>query len=235
MEEQEKHDILEKAGNFFRDRIAKNHLKNTKKLTALKKFNINPFTWHYLAKFAFGDTSPESLAKALVYPRVLGTSISTTFGGAVQQFCNDVLGSYASTTQGMDIEFIDALDGDKKYCQLKAGPQTINKDDIKTIEDHFKTAINLGRTNGIKIATADCNLGVLYGSPERLSKFYKTINEDYPVYVGKEFWTHLTGDETFYDDLTGVFVSVADELDTDDTLRQVIAELTEDIRKNKEI
>lgn len=84
MDESEKQEILNKAGIFFRDRIARNHLQNTKKLTHLSEFRINPFTWHYLAKFAFGDTSPESLAKALIYPRVLGTSIATTFGNAVQ-------------------------------------------------------------------------------------------------------------------------------------------------------
>ena len=33
----------------------------------------------------------------------------------------------------MDIEFEDALDGSHKYCQLKAGPNTINKDDVEKL------------------------------------------------------------------------------------------------------
>jgi len=45
------------------------------------EFNINPFTATYLANFLTGDASPESIAKALIYPRILGTSINTTFGG----------------------------------------------------------------------------------------------------------------------------------------------------------
>ena len=73
-------DIIIRSKIFFRDKIVANHLKNTEKLTCLSVFNVNPFTHKYLAQFAFGDSSPESLAKALIYPRVLGTSIATTFG-----------------------------------------------------------------------------------------------------------------------------------------------------------
>lgn len=109
MTEAERQAILSSAKTFFRTRIAENHKANTEKLTSLSKFNINPFTHKYLAQFAFGDSSPESMAKALIYPRVLGTSISTTFGTQLQYFCNEVLSSYASTTSGIDIEFIDAL------------------------------------------------------------------------------------------------------------------------------
>ena len=33
------------------------------------------------------------------------------------------------------------IDGEKKYCQLKSGPDTINKDDVETIAGHFKSVI----------------------------------------------------------------------------------------------
>ena len=126
MTEAERKQILEKSKIFFRERVAKKHKENTEKLTSLEKFNINPFTHKYLANFAFGDSSSINMAKALVYPRVLGTSISTTFGTQLQYFCNEVLDSFASTTSGIDIEFVDAIDGRRKYCQVKAGPTTIN-------------------------------------------------------------------------------------------------------------
>jgi hypothetical protein len=42
-------------------------------------------------------------------------------------------GMMGSVVHGIDIEFIDAIDGRKKYCQLKSGPSTINKDDVVTI------------------------------------------------------------------------------------------------------
>lgn len=39
---------------------------------------------------------------------------------------------------GIDIEFVDSFDDRKKYCQLKSGPNTINKDDVITIKNHFQ-------------------------------------------------------------------------------------------------
>lgn len=79
----------------------------------------------YLANFFTGSMDNESLARVLVYPRVLGTSINTTFGTQMQYFVNEVLGSQGSLSSGIDIEFVDRIDGMKKYCQIKAGPETI--------------------------------------------------------------------------------------------------------------
>lgn len=66
-----KEEILQKAKLWFRDVIAVNHIKNTRKITNPKEFNINPFTAIYLANFLTGNSSQESIAKALIYPRVI--------------------------------------------------------------------------------------------------------------------------------------------------------------------
>ncbi len=55
--------------------FAINHIKNTQKLEKPSEFNINPFLV-CLENFLCGDAKPESIAKALIYPRVLGTSIT---------------------------------------------------------------------------------------------------------------------------------------------------------------
>ena len=229
--------ILKKAEDFFASSIAASHAANTKKCSSLKEFNVNPFTIHYLAAFAYGDDSAESLAKALIYPRVLGTSIATTFGNNVQTFCHEVLTGYASTTAGMDIEFIDACDGRKKYCQLKAGPTTINKDDVDTIERHFASLKNLARTNHLTNLNPmiDCVVGILYGSHDQISANYRRIERDHPVYVGHEFWYRLTGDQSFYTDLIEVFSSCARDYRQAETLEDTISKLAEDIRKHPEI
>lgn len=57
----------------------------------------------------------------IIEARSLGTSINTSFGTNLQKFCSDILSGYASTTSGIDIEFIDFIDGKRKYCQIKAG------------------------------------------------------------------------------------------------------------------
>lgn len=231
MTEAERDEIIERAKSFFRTNIVPKHVNNTVKLTRLSEFNPNPFLLTYLAQFAFGDASAKSKAKALIYPRVLGTSISTTFGTAMQKFCNEVLSAFASTTSGIDIEFIDALDGRRKYCQIKAGPNTINKDDVDTIASHFRGIRSLARTNNLRLATTDCIVGVLYGARGELNSFYLRLDEDYPVYAGREFWQRLTGDESFYSELIAAFVDIAREADYTELLTQTVDALAREIER----
>lgn len=226
MTEDERLLILEKSKNFFKEEIVKSHIKNTEKLSSINEFNINPFIHNYLAQFSFGNSDPESLAKVLIYPRVLGTSINTTFGNKMQAYCGKVLAGNGSLVNGMDIEFIDCVDGKKKYCQIKAGPQTINKDDVKTICDHFSAAIRLSRTNNLNITSENCVVGIFYGEPRDLSANYKKINYTYPVYIGKEFWHRLTGDKDFYDKLISSFADVAKEMDSSKLLNETIQKLS---------
>lgn len=224
-----KEEIIENAKVFFRERIAKSHMKNTERLTSLNQFNVNPFLNKYLANFLTGNDDSKSIAKALVYPRVLGTSINTTFGNQMQSFISEVLGGEGSLSAGIDIEFIDKTDGHKKYCQIKAGPNTINKDDIVTIESHFESLINLARTNNKRVVTSDFVVGTLYGSEETLNSFYLQINRKYPVYSGNEFWTRLTGDPHFFDELTDAIGEIAIEFDGREVIQNIIDSLAEEI------
>ena len=229
MNEQEKLELLAKAKSLFRESFAANHYQNTKKLDKVSAFTINPFLHKYLTMFAFGEDTPENRAKALIYPRAFGTSMTTGFGNFLQTLCNELRQSYPSTTAGMDIEFDDALDGRHKYCQLKASPQTINKDDVKTIKDHFRGVINLARTNRQAVASIDCIVGVCYGTRADLSAHYKKIDEDYPVYIGDEFWTRLTGDDHFYEDLIDAFAEVAADISASDMVEETVRRLAQNI------
>lgn len=121
---------------------------------------------------------------------------------------------------------------EKKYCQIKAGPQTINKDDIETINRHFKSFRNISKTNNVTdLRYDDLIVGVLYGSPEELSANYKKIQENFPVFIGQEFWYRLTGDKDFYLDLINTFGKVALETDAKDLLEDVIKDLAKDIKR----
>lgn len=233
----DKQDILEKSKQWFRDTIAVNHIRNTEKLVSPDEFKINPFLAVYLANFLTGDSSPESIAKALLLPRVLGTSITTSFGQNIQSFTNILLDAFGSTTSGIDIEFVDQVDGHKKYCQLKLGPNTINKDDVETIAGHFSGVINLARTNNIRVAHDDMVVGIIYGTQEDLNSHYQRITRQYhyPVITGKDFWHRLTGDEDFYSDLIEAIGSVAIEADYSKELERVVQELasTDEIQNLK--
>ena len=70
--------LIDNAKDWFRDELAKSHLDNVRKLANLKEFNVNPFLWKYLANFLDGKSDYESLARALIIPRAMGTSISTS-------------------------------------------------------------------------------------------------------------------------------------------------------------
>jgi peptidoglycan hydrolase-like protein with peptidoglycan-binding domain len=224
-----KKEVLSNAQDWFRDTILVNHIKNTKKLENPNHFNINPFLTVYLANFLCGNSEPKSIAKALIYPRALGNSITTSFGQNMQSFTNNVLSSFGSTTSGIDIEFDDHLDGQRKYCQLKAGPNTINKDDVETIAGHFTSIIHLGRTNNLRIAMDDLIVGVLYGDADDLSSHYKRITKQYhyPVIAGQEFWHRLTGDKDFYADLIKCIGEVAIEANFAQELDDVVDALAQ--------
>lgn len=234
MTQEEKNEILNRAKDFFKNRIVQNH--STAAITRASKlssYNINPFLYKYLANFMSGDDSPKSIAKALIYPRLLGPSITTSFGMHMQAMISTIFEGLGSTTQGIDIEFIDSIDKRKKYCQLKAGPNTINHHDVETVFDHFDSTRRLARTNNLDVRETDLIVGVIYGSTEQLSSHYQRINDRYPVIIGKEFWHRLTGDEDFYLDLIEAFGEVANEANGSEKLQIAIDQLAEEI--NREI
>ena len=229
MTHEEKLEILTNAKNWFRN-FAVDHVKNTVKLKTLKDFNPNPFLLSYLSYFLSGDCTPESIAKVLIYPRVLGTSITTSFGTAVQSMTHELLiNGYASDHDGMDIEFIDTRDGKRKYVQLKSGPYTINIPDVEPMIAKFDAIVNRSRLNKGGITNQDILVAVVYGERSGgIHAGYKRIEQRYEVLVGKEFWAALTGDEDFYYDLIDAVAEIAFETDGKALLDQTIATLASD-------
>jgi hypothetical protein len=231
LSEKELNDIIQKAKDFFRNEIVPSHIAKAKECRSLSAFRLNPFLDKYKATFITGNDDPKSIAKALVYPRVIGTSINTIFGSKLQKFCSNVLEGFASTTSGIDIEFIDKLDGRRKYCQVKAGTNTINADDVVTIKSHFKGVRNLARTNNLNIGLNDLVVGVFYGEKHELSSHYRRIQEEYPVIVGAEFWHRLTGHKDFYQRITGAISDVALEYDGSKLVEDIIDSLAREIEE----
>ncbi len=232
MNDFQREQILESAKSFFRDEIVQSHVhKACKRAGQLSEYNINPFLFKYLANFLTGNDSPESIARALVLPRMLGSSINTSFGMRIQQLISTLFEGLGSTTSGIDIEFIDAVDGRRKYCQLKAGPNTINHDDVTTITNHFNGVRNLARTNNLNVGINDMIVGVIYGEDSELSSHYRRISNTYPVVIGKDFWHRLTGKDDFYFELIDAIGDVALEVDGRHYLEEAIATLAEEIQE----
>lgn len=228
MNQTEKIRLLKSFKEWFRDSLIESHRKNTEKLKDINEFNINPFLLYYLANYLEGNSNPYSLARALVYPRVLGTSITTSFGTQMQNFITKVLGAYGSTTTGIDIEFMDQIDKRKNTVNLNR-PNAINKDDIKTIKDHFQAVKNLARTNNLKIDLSDLVFCLTYGEESEKNSFVKALEKEYTVYMGKDFWHRFTGDQCFYRDLIHSAGEIAKEVNMKDIVDNVIFDLSKDI------
>lgn len=201
---------------YIRIQILESHkLSSLAKHSKLKNYKINPIIVKYLSKVLEDDFTPLGIAKALYYPRVLGTSINTSFGTMIQRMFVELDLAQGSLIKGMDIEFTDKIDGRQKWCQLKSGPNTINSEDVKPLLKKFTTVTNLARTNTMNLNNTDLILGILYGEEDQLSQHYRKIDAQYPVIIGQEFWYRLTGYPEFYKKLVINLDAMILEINTD--------------------
>jgi hypothetical protein len=209
---------------WYAEVVIKRQVDNVRKAGKIEVHTFNPFLAPLTYAF-FTDrdalinepSASESanmiahgIAKALVYQKVAGTSMSTSFGTNIQKFIATQLEKRglggATLVSGMDIEFIankGTPEERTKYMQIKAGPQTINYDDVETIKNHFNDARNLARTNDKKVQAEDFMVGVIYGERDELSGNYRKIENEtsHRILIGRELWTTLFGDENLYDAL----------------------------------
>ncbi len=225
--------LIQTIVEYFEKNIFENHINaSLKRHSKLKSYNINPIVVKYLSKLLEGNYTPEGVAKALFYPRVLGTSINTTFGTRIQNMFVELEMAEGSIIKGMDIEFFDKVDKRKKWCQLKSGPNTINSEDVQPLIKKFTNTIKLARTNkALKgINNSDFIVGVLYGEITELSMHYKEIDKTHPVIIGKDFWHRITGYPKFYKGLVAALQVCINNLDTKEMITKGCEDLTKEIK-----
>jgi len=226
-------ELLAEIVAYFEKNIFEQHITASLKVhSKLKSYNINPIVVEYLSKVLDDRYSAEGVAKALYYPRVLGTSINTSFGTRIQNMFVDLEIGSGSLIKGMDIEFTDKKDGRKKWCQLKSGPNIINSEDVKPLIRKFTDTIRLAKTNNAHLSNTDFVVGVLYGEPSELSMHYKLIDKTHPVFIGKEFWYRITGFINFYPKLVKALHLSIFNLDTKDIFKKGCEELTKEIKSS---
>lgn len=230
----EKH-IISLIIAYFQKEIIDKHQNNLySKHSKLSSYQINPILIKYLSQLVEGNITPEGIAKALFYPRALGTSISGTFGTKFQSMLVQLGIVQASLIAGLDVEYVDKLDGRRKYCQLKAGPNTINSGDVKPILDEFDKVANLARTNtALNFNNNDLILGILYGDSSQLSGHYQRINNRYPVIIGKEFWYRITGFPSFYHNMIIEIDQLIAQAPMSNTFKKAFDKLLNEIKKAK--
>jgi hypothetical protein len=225
--------LLNKACDAFDEKLFSRLIEGgLKRASNLEEYNVNPLLIKYLANFGFGDDSPRSIAKALILPRVLGTSITTAFGTHVQNLIIDIFPSVkASIGSGLDIEFVDQVDGEYKYCQLKAGPNTINNGDVEPIKSKLTSGYRLLRTNGNRIVRPEhLIVGVVYGEEFELNNFYRMISDSNPVIVGADLWHRISGYQSFYFELVDRISKLAQTHNAQVELENAIQKLSAQLR-----
>ena len=227
-------ELLGIVTKYFEEKIFDNHKINSlKNHSKLKSYKINPILVKYLSKVLEDDFTPIGIAKALYLPRVLGTSINTSFGTRIQSMFVELNLADGSLIKGLDIEFVDKIDNRKKWCQLKSGPNTINSEDVNPLLKKFSTVANLARTNQINLNNSDLILGVLYGTENQLSQHYKKIDEKHPVIIGVEFWHRITGFPDFSIKLVINLDKMILSLDTEQFFKKGYTELAEEIKESE--
>lgn len=227
-------ELLEIITEYFKEKIFENHKINSLKIhSKLKSYKINPIIVKYLSKILENKFTPIGIAKALYYPRILGTSINTSFGTRIQNMFVELELAQGSLIKGMDIEFTDKIDNRKKGCQLKSGPNTINSEDVNPLLKKFTTVTNLARTNSMNLNNSDLILGVLYGEEDQLSQHYQKIDKQFPVIIGKDFWHRLTGYENFYEKLVSNLDEMIVSLDTEDFFKKGYIALANEIEDSE--
>ncbi len=225
--------LLKLVIDYFDEKVFSNHQKEIlRKHSKLSSYKVNPIIVRYLSKVLDDKFSPLGVAKALFYPRVLGTSINTSFGTKSQTMFIDLNLAKGSLIKGMDIEFLDKIDNRQKWCQLKSGPNTINLGDVNPLLKKFASVANLARTNKIKLNNSDLILGVLYGNEDQLSQHYRKIDETYPVIIGREFWHRITGFPNFYSRLLLKIDKLIKDLNTEDFFEKGYLLLVEEIKES---
>ncbi|MDO8444360.1 MAG: PmeII family type II restriction endonuclease [bacterium] len=222
--------ILDKVKKWWKLKVIEAHKKKSKELSSSDKFSINPFLIIYLANFLGDKNDSKNIARSLIYPRALGTSPNTIFGTEFQKMIINVFDEISgSAVKGIDIEFTDKNDGRRKYCQIKAGPNVINYDDVSTIKDHFKKALAIAKTNSMAMRHEDLILCIIYGEPSQKSNFIRKVEEDYTVLIGKEFWERVVGDGDFYKDLFVALKEVSKKCNCKKIVNDTVNELSKDI------
>lgn len=222
--------LVTEIEKWFAEVVIEKNKKNIQKLKKANNFEINRYLAPYVSQALTGEITALGIARGLVQGRAMVTSLNTSFGDRMQIFIIDqIKQAVGSAIAGIDIEFVDCMDGERKYAQVKAGVSTINKDDVAPIVSKFKTIRSKARRDGVRINEDQTVICVLYGDKTSLSANYKKlIEEGVDVYVGDDFWERLTGEKGMEQRLFKACLNAASKAEVKSLIEASIEELAKD-------
>ncbi|MCE1165528.1 MAG: cytosolic protein [Bacteroidetes bacterium] len=178
--------VEENIGYFHQKRI--DNLKKLKLVTILKR--KNPYLYKAKNIFTAQDLVKEFLDAHLVAQEegIFGEFLE----GLAIFICNRVYKGQKSAAEGIDLEFNKK--GVKYIVTIKSGPNWGNSGQIKKMEDYFRKAKKILKTNS-KIKNIESINGCCYGRDNNPDK------GDYTKLCGQRFWEFISGDKNLYLDI----------------------------------
>jgi ribosomal protein S13 len=142
-----------------------------------EELSFNPFLLRLL-----GLEAPEDVALFAVSERI-ERSLVTSYGAHIQRIAQIVAGR-GTGVEGADI--CKEKRGRRYYIQVKAGPNTVNKDISSQISTLLQSAT---KRNSGSVAL----LGMTYGHKEKVSSILQRYSQ-IGWLVGREFWEFISDD-----------------------------------------
>ena len=195
------------------------------RFNALDKLSIETLDFNPFLLRLLGFETPREIAEFMVTQRTERGAV-TSYGQRIQTIAKLI------TTRGTGVEGADICkekNGRRYYIQMKAGPNTPDKDILQQINTLLQGAI---RRNHGSVAL----LGMTYGKRDRVSSIiqkYSQIN----WLIGKEFWEFISDDPHFARTLFEIVQDISDNYIPDGGLpfhqryAQKVDELTRQIQQ----
>lgn len=176
--------------DFLRRRI------NTIQRLRLRDFNINPFLFRLLSE-QMGLNDARSIVKFLLHERFergAVTSAGDMFQKLAAIFCEP------TGVEGADL--LKQKEGQYYYIQVKAGPNTVDKDACVKLSKDLRSA---QRRHPGSITV----FGMAYGSEEQISNIVRSYLDVDKKLIGKDFWAFISGDPNCLEELYEIAGEVA--------------------------
>ena len=170
----------------------------SRKYKTLKEIDTTNLDYNpYLLRLLNLNT-PEEIATFMVNQRV-ERSVVTSYGFRIQNIAR-ALSERGTGVEGADI--CKEVGGKRYYIQIKAGPNTPNKDITSTINTLLKSAM---RRNQGSVAL----LGMTYGTREQVSGIIQSYSHIDWI-IGREFWGFISGDKNAYSEIFRMVKDISD-------------------------
>lgn len=197
----------------------------------LDKLVLNGFSVGFLAAEVGGAITAESIARALVLPRALGSSVSTVLGTRVRQLCEIVEPSARLRGSALqEIEFVDKVDGRKRIGRFFGGPKNANTG--RSVPVGKELAALHAAHGGAKKRITAC---ITHGEQRDLHPSFLAAQIPYEVLVGADFWHRLSGDATFYKRATAGVAARMNDGRAHRTLEAVLKAVSSQIGKRPDL